>query len=1027
MGEEPTRDSEIREGEINSEDEQDDFKLDFSKIKSFFGKLRSDEGSEGSKSSKANKDREDSEGSEGNEHESSSTAGSRDNGKGDNGNGDNGNGDNGSRDNDNNDEDNDDSPFALDPKTVSSIFALLKKSWPLLLLIIPLFITAYVRAQTINLTIADDWGKGNVYEYYQRQFTEQAKKQYPNLPEANLKKIIDGEFKKFLKENGGQLDEQSKQNAAQLRNFFQYESGTTKYPYMGDIDSYYWLRQARNLLEKDSICDLAEGDLCYDTYTMAPAKLRLYPNLHPYLIFYLYKIVRPLKPDFTLMQAELYVPTILSLIVAIFIFMMMLKPFGPLASLTASTLISVNPIFLTRSLGSDTDIYNVLFPVLIVFFLFAAFIAKTNKKRIGFMAGAGLLMGAYSFAWVGWWYLFDFAVIALIANYTVHVARDVRKKKKVHLASLVTEEQTKKFAALIIPLILASFLSVGIISGFSSLKNIYTEPLAFTKAKVAANPNIWPNVKTTVAEFNEASIPNVIDQMGGKWFFFFSLIGFIVLIYRNFKNVLRHIAIFLLSILILYYLVTPGSGRLAPITYLSIFAIPFLIGAYFAFISEEEEDIAMPVFFFLWIASSVYAATKGVRFSLLLVPPMAIGIGVTFGFLQTVLPKMLARKIPFPRWAFALVLFLFLSYPLVQPVKAGVSIGKGYLPTVNDQWWGILAQIKEQSKPDAIINSWWDFGHWFKYIADRRVTLDGSSQNNPPLHWLGKTLLTSNDTVARGVLRMVDCGSNMAFTELNKKKNDTPKAVEVLNRMIVAERDAAEQMLLADGFSKEEAEKVLGFSHCEPPEDFFITSEDMIGKGAVWAHFGGWDFQRAWLQKAFSESSSKEEFIAVAKKEFNFSEQEFSRYYQELKGLASDKDINSWISPWPSYMSGPSRCRNESASVTCKLQGIDVEVNLSTMDASVKTPQGAKRLNVLSYTTPDGISTITYAKDTIGAGMVLMITKDGYYSLFMAPELVNSLFTRLYFLDGHGTRFFDLFSDTSGMSGFKIKVWKVNW
>ena len=59
--------------------------------------------------------------------------------------------------------------------------------------------------------------------------------------------------------------------------------------------------------------------------------------------------------------------------------------------------------------------------------------------------------------------------------------------------------------------------------------------------------------------------------------------------------------------------------------------------------------------------------------------------------------------------------------------------------------------------------------------------------------------------------------------------------------------------------------------------------------------------------------------------------------------------------------------------------------------------------------------------------MLLLITEDGYYSLIMAPELVNSMFTRLFYLNGHGIKYFDRFDDSQGFSNFQIRVWKVDW
>ncbi|MEK6869444.1 MAG: STT3 domain-containing protein, partial [Nanoarchaeota archaeon] len=537
----------------------------------------------------------------------------------------------------------------------------------------------------------------------------------------------------------------------------------------------------------------------------------------------------------------------------------------------------------------------------------------------------------------------------------------------------------------------------------------------------------WPNVLTTVAEFNEASINHAIGQMWGNLFFFLALLGIVILIYKNFRNMAKNFIISLLSIAILYYLVTQKGTGLELAYYLALLGIAFSLALYSAFKSEEEIDIKLAVLFFLWIAASIYAATKGVRFVLLLAPPVAIGIGITFGFLHRTLSSTIAKLTKANKVFVAVMLFLVFSYYIIGPVKEGVNTAKNYLPNVNDRWWSALTKIKENSKPDAIINSWWDFGHWFKYIADRRVTLDGSSQNNHQLYWLGKLLLTPNEKEAVGILRMLDCGGNRAFDTIKKVTNNNPKSIELLNRLsLIQDGGQAKGILINEGFSKEESEKIVNYTHCEPPENFLITSEDMIGKSGVWAHFGSWDFDRAWMERAFRNNDDEAKVLQMFMDEFNYSKETATGYYSEIRELKSDSEVNAWIAPWPSYISQES-CESVSNIVRCPFQQGFVEIDLGSMDASIPTSGGIKKPAVFSYTSPSGINVREYNDNAINLGMVLLINKDGSYSsIYMAPQLTNSTFTKLFYLDGHGTSYFDLFHESGGPST-DIIIWKVNW
>ena len=317
--------------------------------------------------------------------------------------------------NENKEAENDSFAFNIPDKALAKAKNALMKWWPYFFIIIPILVVIIVRSQTIDLTLLDEYAKNNVYNYYRSQIQSQISQQYPSLPQENLQRLADEQFGQILKTNKAQVEQQILEASRQSKDFYQYESGSHSYPYMGDIDSYYWLRQARNIVEKGYNCDVVENGICYDTYTLAPLKLRLGKTFHPYSIAVFYKILKVFNPDITIMQAQILMATFYAVIVAILVYIMMLKLFGPLAALTSSTLISVSQIFLTRTLGGDND--NLIFPILVVFLAFEAFTAEGWKKKAVFAALAGLAVGAYSFAWVGWWYLFDFIVIAVLAEY----------------------------------------------------------------------------------------------------------------------------------------------------------------------------------------------------------------------------------------------------------------------------------------------------------------------------------------------------------------------------------------------------------------------------------------------------------------------------------------------------------------------------------------------------------------------------------------------------------------------------------
>jgi len=60
------------------------------------------------------------------------------------------------------------------------------------------------------------------------------------------------------------------------------------------------------------------------------------------------------------------------------------------------------------------------------------------------------------------------------------------------------------------------------------------------------------------------------------------------------------------------------------------------------------------------------------------------------------------------------------------------------------------------SPADSVVNSWWDFGHWFKVVAGRRVLFDGMTQNTPYAYWMAQVFLSDDETAAARTLKMLD-------------------------------------------------------------------------------------------------------------------------------------------------------------------------------------------------------------------------------------------------------------------------------
>jgi dolichyl-diphosphooligosaccharide--protein glycosyltransferase len=665
-------------------------------------------------------------------------------------------------------------------------------------------------------------------------------------------------------------------------------------------------------------------------------------------------------------------------------------------------------------LGSDNDPLNTFFPLLIVLFFVYTLDAKDLKRRIIFGTLTGLAISLFAIAWQGWWFMFNFIIAALAIYGVFHIIRQLIKRKKI--TEIIRAKETKNFMTVFVSIVLSSAVFITIMHSFARFTSFLTGPLWFSKTKVAALGSYWPNVLVTVAEFNPGSLGTIVSQMGGKLLFFLGLMGVMFIITRKEEKIRKELKYIIAFGAVIYLLLISKYGlSLGPKIYMILLALPVVISLVILLKSEKAVDVKMAIFLVIWFIATTYAALKGVRFTLLMVSAFGVALGVTIAVIYRTVSKWIASELKINENITKTLVAVLLLLVLIAPVKAGLYTSTHFMPSVNDAWYNSLTNIRDNSEQTAIINSWWDFGHWFKYIAERRVTLDGSSQGGPPLHWLGKLMVTDDETHSVGILRMLDCGSNKAFDDLNGVLNDTPKSIKILDEVVTLEKKEAGQYLLDQGLTKEQATPVLKNTHCDPPENFFITSEDMIGKAGVWGHFGSWDFNRAEMHGRVKGTSAKEGRAILLEPRYNLTEEQADQYYYEIQTLQ----------PCNAPQSDGMMVCNQALS---NGQQLSMIVNLTNMDVTLATRDELKPVSVV-HVTENGTVEKKFAGSTLQFSIVLIPTSGGkgYSTLIAHPYLANSMFTRLFYLGGHGLQYFDKFSDQRGVTGGRVIVWKVDW
>ena len=902
-----------------------------------------------------------------------------------------------------------------------------KKHSVFFILMIPIILSIYVRMQAGMLLFTDDWATNNVINNIKSQIRAGISRDNPNLPEANINTIVDIQFQKAVNENKQRIDEQIRQTSAYIKSFFQDEGGKN---YMPDIDPYYWVRYAENIVEHGHPGDVLKEGKPFDNHQLAPLGRFVFPDMfHPYSLAYFYNILHFFMPQLTIMRSAFYLPVFVSALCVLLVFLIARKIAGNIGGFFAGMIMAVNGAFLGRTLfgHADNDIWVIFFPLLITW-LFIETIEFKNILKVVIMASiAGFFTGLFAFAWGGgWWYIFDFllATIALTFLYlTLIKLNDIKKDIKVFFSDI----SLRNIIIIGFTYFISSALFVTLFSRWSIFTNSFLGPLSFPSIKAPATESLWPNVLTTVAELNEGSINGIINSVGGHFLFFVSLLGLILAISRS-EGMKRSDFAYAIGTAIFYgaYFLLKRAGVSISVYGLLIWiALPILIRISIVIYKKDlSYDFKLPILLALWTISTIFASIKGIRFTLLLAPAFSVAFGVALGKIYTYVSYLLTKELKIHKAVGSSILILLLMLMYANPINSAIGSARSDIPIINDAWYNALNAIKQDSKENAIITSWWDFGHHFKAIADRPVTFDGTTQVYPPAHWVGRLLMASNESEAMGILRMLDCGSSRAFNALYELNNDTHLSLRILNKIILLDKESAEKELKDRGINDEDIQKIISFTHCGPPEAYFIASEDMIGKSGVWSHFGSWNFERADIWQNARKMPQKKAVEYMMSK-FNYTKERAENIHFEIQAISSDSEANTWIAPWPGYGGTDSCSKNKEGIYVCS-RGF--QINLSNNDVFAIGQQGIVRPKAAAFTTEDGIFKKEFNGVTLDFGMTIIPKSENELEAVLSGrELAGGMFTRMFYMQGHGLKYFKLFDHQRGLTGTNIYTYKVDW
>jgi len=890
----------------------------------------------------------------------------------------------------------------------------------LLLILIPLLFGVYVRSAPAWIPSAETVAREEILKSFVGGQFEAIQKTNPTLSDTDKKRLIHQRTATF--QNSDEFETSVEQFKQKLKDPYKDATG---FLYLIGADSYQYARSIRNVLDHGYPGDSIKDGRQFDALMLAPTGKVVTPNFHVYAGAYFYTVASLFFVNASMEGILFFFPVFFSALSIIFAFYLGRKLGGNISGFFTAIFVAVHYLFVARTMGGlvDTDIYVVFFPLAIVWLYFEMITAEPLKRKLVWSAGAGILTGLFAFAWTGWWYIYDFLLIATVIYICYKLVVFYYKFRRFDVSFFVSFFKTPHFTRLFYSVITYTLAASLLVLFFKRLKNVfdpYTSVLDFLSfGQAVKGGSLWPNVLLTISELERVNFKSIIDAVG-IWILLFALLGALLLLYRGFQ----------------LHCQSKGENE-----------------------SDKNPFIFYVIFLVIYVVGSLIAVQAGVRFLIVLITPVSLLSSYFLASAILSLSNLSATFFPlFTRsyrhvQSFFIIIFmvgalLFLGlFPFSSFCFQGVceqtlegvqSVG----PTIDDAFVDTLAGLQAKMGEDAILTSWWDYGHIFKYFTNRAVTFDGASQNTPQAYFVGRFFVTNNEKEALGILRMLNCGGNATISLLESEfEGDTRKAVELTNKLVAASKKEGRALLEKQNLSSHTIERILFTTYCTPPESYVIVTKDMVGKAPAWGHIGLWNFTRAkMLQDIQSPTKDqREQNILQLQNEFALSSEQSEKTYTFLE-TASSAELQEWLAPWVLYSKDIVGCKIADASGTMmecpnylnENEPGTYELSFTSegemLSAVVKGPQGQYLVpQSVIFMNRDQLFEYTPKTDKQKSPFSLALLQDStsMSSFVLSPQLSLSMFTRLSYYNGAGLSYFKLFTTSEGHN--PMLVWKVHW
>ena len=772
-------------------------------------------------------------------------------------------------------------------------------------------------------------------------------RQNPHLAKTQKNVLMKDHFDRLLRADRDKIRVLAQKLARQMD---ENSISPPKPPYLLESDSFLYYGLTENIMRTGHMSDTVKGSKYLNKLMLAPLGHWEPLNLHPYVGYFIYKIMSWFDPHVWSMYAVSFTPlVVMCLAVAAFLTVCRILECSPLISFLGSVNLVLASIFLKRSMFGwyDNDPYNIFFPFCILAVLFYGLKYAHSIKKLVVVGGiSSLLIAGYALFWQGWVFLESILVISgiliLIYNHFFLKRKSYSKSLLIYF-TVVT---------------LGSFVGIGMIFGFKEFFTLFQEGWTALQNFLKPQLSFWPDLYIGVGELRKSSLPYIIDLTGGYVSFAIAIIGLIVY-----------------SIRLLFSARKESQLPLIVILTFAVFAVMMTLGAE--------------------------------RFAILCLIPLSLFFTLGLQWLFNFLEKKFPLQIPLSETSqnFSLHLLILPVIFTALPIFTAQQETPALLNQIyNDVWDQALTKIKTETPADSIINTWWPPGHFIKTVAERRVTFDGATINQPQGYWLANVFLTDDENQSLGLLRMLNNSANQGAEYLISQGLKISETVDLLTSITPLSSSAAKEKL-ESRLSDEQIEHLLTLTHKDPPPSYLFLYNDLVEKNLQLSFVGHWNFQK--IEKINSHSTLRQSVLHL----------DFPSYIQFLWRMVGGP-------PKYSDILGPI-AQNGSQVIFQN----NVQINLEKKECLIDSPKfGHGSPQGLIYEDGDQLVEKKFFRTKLPYSVILFKRLGAYNCILLDTDLAKSMLIRLYFLEGKGLKYFIPFShdvDTTGTT--EIYVYRIDW